>query len=384
MRALRADVVIIGSGMGGGTTAHALARRGVDVLVLERGQRLPRDRRTGRRGPSSPSAATSPPNVARRRGRPFRARRALRRRREHEGVRREPAALPRARFRGRRAPRGHLARLALQLRGPRALLRGGGADVPRPRRPGEDPTAPWRSTAFPYPAVEHEPYIADLTERLRAQGVNPSANAMGIDLHAPAASASVARRATAFRARSAPRVTPRRAASTRPSLPAMPGWRPGARVRRIVAARPPRGPPDRRRSRRTGEGHRRKFVLAAGAVNSAALLLARRTRAPARARERIWSGRAQFHDAQQRAHRRRRPRRRNDVTFQKTLSVNDWYLDGGDGSRSARMQLIGKVQGVMMKTAAPRGVPAGSWTRSLGAASSGWSWPRTCPRRRTA
>ena len=43
MRALSADVVIIGSGMGGGTTAHALARRGVDVLVLERGERIPRE-----------------------------------------------------------------------------------------------------------------------------------------------------------------------------------------------------------------------------------------------------------------------------------------------------------------------------------------------------
>src|SRR5439155_19791887 len=43
MRPLSADVVVIGSGMGGGTTALALARRGVDVLVLERGQRLPRE-----------------------------------------------------------------------------------------------------------------------------------------------------------------------------------------------------------------------------------------------------------------------------------------------------------------------------------------------------
>jgi choline dehydrogenase-like flavoprotein len=49
--------------------------------------------------------------------------------------------------------------------------------------------------------------------------------------------------------------------------------------------------------------------------------------------------------------------RRNDVTFQKTLSVNDWYLDGGDGFPLGTMQLIGKVQGVMMGTAAPRGVP---------------------------
>lgn len=43
MRTLSADVVVIGSGMGGATTALALARRGVDVLVLERGARLPRE-----------------------------------------------------------------------------------------------------------------------------------------------------------------------------------------------------------------------------------------------------------------------------------------------------------------------------------------------------
>jgi choline dehydrogenase-like flavoprotein len=49
--------------------------------------------------------------------------------------------------------------------------------------------------------------------------------------------------------------------------------------------------------------------------------------------------------------------RPNGVTFQKTLSVNDWYLDGGDGLPLGALQLIGKVQGVMMKTAAPRGLP---------------------------
>jgi hypothetical protein len=42
--------------------------------------------------------------------------------------------------------------------------------------------------------------------------------------------------------------------------------------------------------------------------------------------------------------------RYNDVTFQKTLSVNDWYLDGGDGYPLGSLQLLGKVQGVMMKS----------------------------------
>ena len=46
--------------------------------------------------------------------------------------------------------------------------------------------------------------------------------------------------------------------------------------------------------------------------------------------------------------------RPNDVTFQRTLSVNDWYLDGGDGLPLGTLQLIGKVQGVMIKSWATR------------------------------
>ena len=42
--------------------------------------------------------------------------------------------------------------------------------------------------------------------------------------------------------------------------------------------------------------------------------------------------------------------RRNDVIFQKTLSVNDWYADGGDGRPLGTMQLIGRVDEVMMKS----------------------------------
>ena len=40
---LTADVVIIGSGMGGGTLAWALKDTGLDVLIVERGQFLPRE-----------------------------------------------------------------------------------------------------------------------------------------------------------------------------------------------------------------------------------------------------------------------------------------------------------------------------------------------------
>jgi len=98
-----------------------------------------------------------------------------------------------------------------------------------------------------------------------------------------------------------------------------------------------------------------RFVLAAGAVNSAALLLASaddgHPHGLANGSDQVGRN-FMMHDnahiaAVDLLH-------ANDVTFQKTLSVNDWYLDGGDGYPLGSMQLIGKVQGVMMKSWATR------------------------------
>ena len=47
-------------------------------------------------------------------------------------------------------------------------------------------------------------------------------------------------------------------------------------------------------------------------------------------------------------------KRKNDVKFQKTLSFADWYFDGGDGYPLGAVQLIGKVQGIMMKSYAKK------------------------------
>ena len=37
------DIAIVGSGMGGGTLAYALRNRGAKILILERGDYLPRE-----------------------------------------------------------------------------------------------------------------------------------------------------------------------------------------------------------------------------------------------------------------------------------------------------------------------------------------------------
>jgi choline dehydrogenase-like flavoprotein len=47
---------------------------------------------------------------------------------------------------------------------------------------GEDPTEPKRATPFPYGAVPHEPYHADLSERLKRAGYHPFSLPVGIDL----------------------------------------------------------------------------------------------------------------------------------------------------------------------------------------------------------
>ena len=276
MRPLSADVVVIGSGMGGGTVAHALARRGVDVLVLERGQRLPRE-----------AENWSPREVfVKRRYKP--AERWL----DLAGQFFEPgvhyvvggstkvygASLPRLREQDFTAVE-HLEGTSPAWPFSYADLEPYYGEAERMYRVhgsvGEDPSEPWRSTTFPYPALEHEPYIASLATRLREQGVHPSANAMGVDRRA---GGSCIRCATCdgFPCM----VAAKSDAETRGIDPALATGSArlmtGVRVRRIVTdvsgrrvdhllAEAPEG-----RVAVTG----RKFVLAAGAVNSAALLLA--------------------------------------------------------------------------------------------------------------
>jgi choline dehydrogenase-like flavoprotein len=360
MRPLRADVVVIGSGMGGGTIAHALARRGVEVLILERGERLPREPENW-----SPRAV-------------FLDRRYKPAERWLDGAGRAfapgvhyvvggntkvyGASLPRFRERDFGAvehqdgtspawPFGY-ADLEPYYGQAERMYRIHGAT-------GEDPTEPWRSTPFPYPALEHEPYVADLAARLRAQGVNPSANAMGVDRRAGGACIRCAT-CDGFPCM----VDAKSDAETCGVDPAIATGHArlltGMRVRRIVTdasgrrvdhlvVQGPDGPV-------TVTGG--KFVLAAGAVNSAALLLASaddpHPSGLANASGQVGRNLMMHNNAHVVAV---DLDRRNDVTFQKTLSVNDWYHDGGDGFPLGAMQLIGKVQGVMMQSAAPRGVP---------------------------
>jgi choline dehydrogenase-like flavoprotein len=225
--------------------------------------------------------------------------------------------------------------------------------------PGEDPTAPWRSTPFPYPALEHEPYIAGLAGRLRDQGVTPTSNAMGVDRR-PGGSCIRCATCDGFPCPLGAKSDAETCAIDPALATGHARLQTGVRVRRIVA-----DAGGRRVDRLVAQGPDgalevtgERFVLAAGAVNSAALLLAsadpRHPCGLANSSDQVGRNLMLHNNAHIVAV---DLDRRNDVTFQKTLSVNDWYLDGGDGFPLGTLQLIGKVQGVMMKSAAPRGVP---------------------------
>lgn len=355
-----AEVVIIGSGMGGATAALALAQRGIEVLVLERGQRLPREPqnwspgavfgqrryRTSERWVDGHGDGFSPGVHYHVGGNTKVYGASLPRLREadfgalehHEGV--SPAwPLTYAEL------EPHYAR-AEQIYGVHGNA-------------GEDPTEPWRSGPFPFPALEHEPYISALAQRLRVQGVTPCANAMAVDWR-PGGGCVRRRTCDGFPCLRAAKGD----AEVRAVDPALATGHArlatGVRVRRLIADRSgmrvdrlladgPEGPIEVR-----GE----RYVLAAGAVNSAALLLAsadaRHPRGLANGSDQVGRNFMMHNNAHIVAvdlH------RRNDVRFQKTLSVNDFYLDGGDGRPLGTMQLIGKVQGVMMRASAPRLVP---------------------------
>lgn len=230
---------------------------------------------------------------------------------------------------------------------------------------GEDPSEPWRSTPFPYPALEHEPYVTETIRRLQDQGLHPSSTAMGVDLR-PGGACVRCNTCDGFPCR----LGAKSDAQTCALDPAVAT----GHVRVLTNAKVERLVTDNDRviaaeGFRDGEPFRiggGAFVISAGAANSAALLLrsANDSNPKGLANSTGLVGRNYM------VHNNTHiaaidPRRRNDVVFQKTVAVNDFYRDIGDGYPGGTIQLIGKVQGSMMKTHA-RKVPLALLDRIAG------------------
>ncbi len=175
------DFIVIGTGAGGGTIANKLARAGRKILILERGDFLPREKDNWNSAAVEVDKKYQTDEVWQDAdGKEFNPQQhyyvggntkaygaALLRMREkdfgevlhYEGV--SPAwDLSYADF----EPYYAAAERLYKVRGAR----------------GEDPTEPWSSRNYDFPAVKHEPRIAQLAEDFAAQGLKPFHIPLGI------------------------------------------------------------------------------------------------------------------------------------------------------------------------------------------------------------
>jgi choline dehydrogenase-like flavoprotein len=344
------DVVIIGTGAGGGTMAQALAATGARILVLERGDYVPQEAdnwspaavwkdlryRTRESWVDSDGEAFHPYTHYNVGGNTkfwgsvmYRLRREDFQALEHaDGV--SPAW-----------PIDYETLAPYYDRAER-LYHVHGAT-------GDDPTEPPRSD-YPYPAVPHSAGMDRIICRLRGMGLHPSALPLGLINPGEADGCQLCNTCNSFpcriKAKSDAEVCGIAAALDSPGVTLWTNTTalrliPDATGRRLDAVEI-----DRSGSRMTVRAG--LFVVSCGAVNSAALLL-RSGNGQGLANSSGLVGRrymAHLATMMQGFH----PLRKNDTVFQKTVAINDYYLRGPHGRYPlGQIQSQGRTHGVMAK-----------------------------------
>ena len=357
------DVVIIGSGVGGGAVALQLAGSGARVLILERGPVLPREPQNWDAESVFADLRYRSKEIWTSGDRSFRPGQYYFvgghtkfygtamfrfRERDFDAVEHEDGMSPAWPIKyADLAPYYDDAERLFGVRGSAGL----------------DPTEPPRRGPYPHPAIPHEPVIAEVADRLKGLGLHPFPMPAAVDF---GAGGTCQRCGTcdAFPCR----VDAKGDAEmclVRPAL-LQPNVQLRSEVmverlitddsgRRIVAAEV-----TERGVRRRIQG--KVFVLSAGAINSAALL--QRSATP-----RHPSGLANSSDVVGRYFMNHNctglmalhPFKHNDTKFPKTLSINDYYFgdadNGGKGPPLGNLQLLGKLREPMLRAAMPRWMP---------------------------
>ena len=352
------DVIIVGSGAGGGTLARALAPTGASILILERGDFIPREAANW-----DPAAVWKQLRYrtterwldgAGREFRPYthycvggntkfwgsvlyRLRREDFEETEHaDGV---SPAWPIDY--GALEPYYERAERLYQVHG----------------ESGIDPTEAPRGP-FPYPPIPHSDEIGAIVERLRGQGLHPSPLPLGLLNPGQPGGCLLCDTCNSFPCREHAK-SEAETCCVGPILERdnVTLWT-GALARRLLT-----DPAGRRieavEVERRGEISRVRAPLVAvscGAVNSAALLLRSATgRHPAGLANSsgLVGARYMAHLAtmMQGFH----PFRKNRTVFQKTVAINDFYLHGPDTPYPlGQLQSQGRTHGVMAQTVEPR------------------------------
>ncbi len=341
-----ADIVIIGSGAGGGTMAYALKDTGAEVLILERGDFLPVETENWSPEASIKQGRYKPDEYWEHRGKRYRGSNHY-----YVGGMTKMFGACLARMRtpdfeeygldDGPSPAWPFGYEELEPYYGRAeeiwKVRGNG---------NEDPMEPPRATPYPFAGLEHEPQVARLAAKLAEQGLHPYTLPMGVafggggncirckycdGFACPLHAKSDADVCCVRPALQSPTVSLQTNAYAERLLTDSSGRRVSAVEARIH-----------------GELQRiaaDAFVVCAGAVNTAALFLrsasSSHPRGLANSSDEVGRNYIQHRDT---ALSGVDPRRRNDGGFQKTLGINDFYLSpDGRHPRLGSLQLTGKV-----------------------------------------
>ena len=220
---------------------------------------------------------------------------------------------------------------------------------------GEDPTDPWRSGDYEYPALAHDDYVAKIAEKMKRIGLHPSHMAMGVDVREGGLCIRC-KTCDGFPCKVGAKsdaetcgVDPALATGNAEIIEGIEVIRlehdeTGRKITSIIA----------RKDGQDYEIFAKYFILSAGAANSAALLLKSNS-------EKHPHGLANssglvgknwmVHNATFMVG--VNPFRRNKTNFQKTLMLNDWYWESPQGIPLGNVQMLGKLQAAMFKGARP-------------------------------
>ncbi|WP_138472390.1 GMC oxidoreductase [Poseidonocella sp. HB161398] len=352
------DVIIVGSGVGGGAMANRLAATGARVLVIERGTYLPREAdnwsvkavfhekkyTTAETWRDRSGKAFNPSTFYYVGGNSkfFGAATVRFRKEDFEDLEHEDGVAP-------AWPVCYDEFAPYYDEAERLMGTHGTA--------GADPIEPPRSGPFPYPAIGHEPEIEAIAGRLREKGLKPFPLPIAIDRHEGGACIRCAT-CDGF----ACKLGAKNDAEVRLVGPALQT----GLVDLVLETKALRFVTDPSGRRVTGveveqDGHRRTihgdlFISAAGAINSAALLLrSANDKHPTglgnNSSDQL--GRnymAHNNTAMMAVH----PFRKNKVTFQKSIAINDFYLANEVRPYPmGNVQGLGKLQGGMLTANVP-------------------------------
>jgi choline dehydrogenase-like flavoprotein len=364
MESVEYDVIIIGTGAGGGTLAHRLVSSGKKILLLERGEYLPREKDNwSSKAVFLDGKYTAPEPWIDGAGKPF-----------HPGIhyyvggntKFYGAALLRMREQdyGEVHHKGGISPawpISYSEMAPYYIQAEKLYHVHGLR--GSDPTEPKEEAPYPYPPLKHDPAIQKLSDRWKQIGLNPFNLPVGLILDEEKRESSSCIRCNTcdgfpclVNGKADAQVVCVDPALKHPNLTLLTNSyvekletsTDGKKVSQVLV----------KRNHRTESYRGKIIVISCGAINSSALLLRSANQNHPKGLANSSGVVGRFYMCHNNSALLAVSSERNPTQFQKTLAINDFYFGSDDWKFPlGHIQMLGKSDGYMLKADAPAFAP---------------------------